>query len=61
MGRQMPRHAAVALVLGVLLAGCSVQSRDGGSVLMLKPASPYATSSGYSADDDARAAILFEP
>lgn len=59
----MPHHAtlAIALLSGALLAGCSVQSRDGGSVLMLKPASPYAAPAGYSSGDDARAAILFDP
>lgn len=59
----MPRLSSLAalLVMGVLLAACAVQSRDGGSVLMLKPASPYAAPAGYSGDDDARATILFGP
>lgn len=53
---------SAALLLGALLAGCAVQSRDGGSVLLLKPADPYAAPAGYSvSDDDARAAILFNP
>lgn len=63
MDSRIPRLSSLAalLTLGALLAGCAVQSRDGGSVLMLKPASPYATPAGYSSGDDARAAILFDP
>lgn len=59
----MPRLSTLSalLVMSVLLAGCAVQSRSGGSVLMLKPASPYPAPAGYASGDDARATILFDP